>query len=196
MSSSIAAGKLPGIGQQCLELAGVIQQGHHPVADQAGRGVVTGDHELEQARKQLLRGQRVAFGGNQDADQVVGWVPALRIDQFAQIGHDAGRCLDGLRRRVAGPPGQQHLEPGVQARAVPCRDAQQFTDHPERQGEGISLDEVDNGARACGVEPVEEAVGDRPDGRLQRGDPSGHERPGYKPPQPGVVRWVDVEHVP
>ena len=56
-------GKLPGIGQQRLELAGVIQQGHHPVADQAGRGVVAGDHELEQARQQLLGGERVVFGG-------------------------------------------------------------------------------------------------------------------------------------
>ena len=43
-------GKLPGIGQQRLELAGVIQQGHHPVTDEAGRGVVAGDYELEQAR--------------------------------------------------------------------------------------------------------------------------------------------------
>ena len=48
-------GKLPGIGQQRLELAGVIKQGHHAVADKAGRGVVPGDHELEQARQQLLR---------------------------------------------------------------------------------------------------------------------------------------------
>ena len=47
-------GKLPGIGQQRLELAGVIKQGHHAVADQAGRGVVAGDDELEQARQQLL----------------------------------------------------------------------------------------------------------------------------------------------
>ena len=42
-------GKLPEIGQQRLELTRVIEQGYHPVADEAGRGVVPGDDELEQA---------------------------------------------------------------------------------------------------------------------------------------------------
>ena len=80
-------------------------------------------------------------------------------------------------RWLTGPPGQQHLEPGVQARAVGRGDTQQFADHPERQRVGISLDEVDGGARASGVQLVEEVAGDRPDGRLQRGDPGRHEGP-------------------
>ena len=118
-------GQPSGIGQQRLEPAGVIQQGHHPVADQAGRGVVAGHHELEQARQKLLGGEHIAFGGgDQDADQVVGRAVALGLDQLAQVGHDAVRCLHRRRRRVAGPPGQQHPEPGVQAWAVGSRDAQ------------------------------------------------------------------------
>ncbi len=134
-------GKPCGIGQQGLELAGVIQQGHHSVADQAGRGVVAGDDELEQARQELLGGERVAFGGgDQDADQVVGRALALGVDQRAQVGNDAVLCLHGLRRRIPGPPGQQHLEPGVQARAVGRGDAKQFTDHSERQRVTVSLD--------------------------------------------------------
>ena len=45
-------------------------------------------------------------------------------------------------------------------------------------------------------ELVEEAAGDRPDGRLECGDPGRHEGPGHQPPQPGVVGRVDIEHVP
>jgi hypothetical protein len=189
-------GKQPGIGQQRLELAGVIQQGHHSVPDEASRGVVAGHHELEQARQQLLGGECFVFGGNQDADQVVGWAVALGLDQLAQVGHDTVRCLHGLRRRVADPSGEQHPKPGVQEWAVGSRDAQQLADHLERQRVGVSLDEVDGGAGAGGVELVKEVAGDHADSRLQRGDPSRHEGPGHQPPQPGVVRRVDVEHVP
>ena len=105
-------------------------------------------------------------------------------------------CLDRLRRRLTGPSGQQHLEPGVQVRAVGLGDAQQLPDHPERQRIGVSLDEIDRGAGAGAVELIEEVVGDVPHGLLQRGDPGRHEGPGYQPPQPGVVGRVDVEHVP
>ena len=87
-------GKLPRIGQQRLELAGVVQQGHHPVADQAGRGVVAGDDELEQARQQLLGGERVAFGGGgQDADQVAGRTTPLGVE--ATMPSDASTASAG-----------------------------------------------------------------------------------------------------
>ncbi len=83
----------------------MIEQGYDSVSDQAGRGVVPGDHELEQGGQQLLRGERVVFGGDQDADQVVGRVAAFGVDQLAQVGDDAVRRLYRLRRGVTGPAG-------------------------------------------------------------------------------------------
>jgi len=84
----------------------------------------------------------------------------------------------------------------VQRRAVGWGDAQQLADHPERQRIGVSLDEIDDAIRAGVVQFVEEIVGDAPDSRFERADPGRHEGPGHQPAQPGVVRWVDVEHVP
>jgi hypothetical protein len=84
----------------------------------------------------------------------------------------------------------------VQARAVGFGDAQQLADHPERQGMGVPLDEIDGGAGTGGVQLIEKAAGDVPDGRLERGDPGRCKGPGHQPPQPGVVGRVDVEHVP
>ena len=84
----------------------------------------------------------------------------------------------------------------MQGRAVGWGDAQQLADHRERQRVGVSLDEVDGAIRAGLVQFVEEVAGDRPDGRLERGDPGRREGPGHQPPQSGVVGRVDVEHVP
>ena len=114
-------GKLPEIGQQRFELAGVIEEGYHAIADEAGRRVVAGDHKLEEARQDLLRGERIVLSGDEDADEIVARAIALGVNQIAQVGHDAVRGFHRLSRRVTGPPGEQHLEPRVQARAVGWR---------------------------------------------------------------------------
>ena len=88
MSSSTAAGSWLEIAQQGVELIRVVEQGHDAVADDAGRGVLAGDDELEQAGKQFLGGERVVADGDQHADQVVAWARPLGGDQFAQVSHD------------------------------------------------------------------------------------------------------------
>ena len=66
-------GDLVEVGDEGAELVGVVEQGHHAVADEAAGRVVAGDHELEQARQHLLAGELLALaGGDQHAHEVVG----------------------------------------------------------------------------------------------------------------------------
>jgi hypothetical protein len=44
------------VGDESIALLRVQQQGHRPVADQAGGGVVPGDHQLEDRGEHLLLG--------------------------------------------------------------------------------------------------------------------------------------------
>jgi hypothetical protein len=51
------------VGDECVALFRVQQQGDRSVADQAGRGVVPGDDELEDRGERLLLGQRAVLIG-------------------------------------------------------------------------------------------------------------------------------------
>jgi hypothetical protein len=62
--SSIACGTRAGSATSASRCSGVQQQGGCSVADQAGRGVVPGHHQLEDRGEHLLLGQRVALIGH------------------------------------------------------------------------------------------------------------------------------------
>ena len=61
---------------------------------------------------------------------------------------------------------------------------------------GEALHQVDNGARFCGGELVEELVDDAHDGGFERGDPRRGEGSGDELAQSAVILPVDGEHVP
>ena len=75
----MAAGQQARVPVQEVELVAVVEQGHHRVADQAARGVVAGDHELEQRRERLgLGGHAAVDGVDEDLDEVARRDPAWR----------------------------------------------------------------------------------------------------------------------
>ena len=190
-------GDAAGIVAQDAPLVRMVEQRDDAVADQARRGVVAGDDQLEEARQQLLLGQAVAVGtGEQDGDEVVAGPAALGLDQLAQVADDGVRGGHGGGRRSRRPTATAAC--GTSRPAAPGRrgDAEQLADDDERERAGEAVDEIDDRARARRRERVEQVVGEAHDRWLQRGDAGGQERRGDEGPQAGVVGRVDVEHVP
>jgi hypothetical protein len=185
------------VANQCLQLGRVVEQRDEPVADQARRGVVPCHEQLEQARQHLLAGETpVVCRGHQHADQVVGGLVPMVGDHPLEVPDDFGGCGDGLRRWCASPGLEQRAEPVVELGPIALGDAEQFTDHREREGVGVPRDEVDLQVVAGGGEPLEQVVRDAQDRGFECRDSARGERTCHDATQAGVVGRVDVEHVP
>jgi hypothetical protein len=80
----------------------VQQQGDRSIADQAGCGVVPGDHQLEDCREHLLLGQRAVLVGRayQVGDQILARCGALVSEELGQVPDDVRRSGHGLGRRL------------------------------------------------------------------------------------------------
>src|SRR5262249_31423704 len=87
-------GAAGGVGAQYCELGWMPQEADDPIADQAGRGVVAGDDQLEQRREQLLLRQAFVAVASRDqaADEIIRGSPLFDGDQRGQHGHDYIRC--------------------------------------------------------------------------------------------------------
>jgi hypothetical protein len=187
-----------GIGHEGVALLGVAQQGDGPVADQAGGGVVSGDDQLEDRGEQLLLRQcTVALRGDDEVGhEIHARLRALAVEQRGEVAGDAVRGRHGRGRRLRpGVRGEQVGEPAAQIGPVRLRDPEQLADHRERQREREARHQVDRLVRTAGRQRGEQVVHDRPDPGLQCGDSLRGERGHRQPPQPGVVRRVDGEHV-
>ena len=88
------------VGDEGVALFRMQQQGDRSVADQAGRGVVPGDHQLEDRREHLLLGQRAVLIGRayQVGDQILARCGTLASEELGQIPHDVRRSGHGLGR--------------------------------------------------------------------------------------------------
>jgi hypothetical protein len=91
---------------------------------------------------------------------------------------------------------EQSGELPTQRRPVLFGDAEQLTDDRERQRERERGHQVDLAIRAHGGDGIEEIVDDRVHPRPQPFDPANRERGRHQATQTGVIRRVDVEHVP
>jgi hypothetical protein len=123
-----------------------VQQRGEDVADQAGDGLLSGDHEQDQHAEQLLVAEAAApdvgvYEGGQQRIVLPGPAPA---DQRAEhLGHRPVR-RDGQRRLV----GHDRRRPHPYIRVQFPRHPQQFADDDQRQRHRQRLDKVD--LRAAG----------------------------------------------
>jgi len=90
------------VGDERVALFRVQQQGDRAVADQAGRRVVPGDHQLEDRGEHLLLGQRAALISRADqiGDQILARGRTLAREEIGQVLHDVRRSRHGLGRRL------------------------------------------------------------------------------------------------
>ena len=195
----MAVGILVGSARSSANSDRVAKQGDEAVADEAGGRVVSSDDQLKDRREQFLVVEALVSvaGADQTADQVVSRVLLLGLDECSQHAHNGVRRLFGRRvLRRSGGRDKQLGEPLTERGAVGRRHTEQLADDRERQREGEGPNKIDPAVGSLGGDVVEEVVRHRLHVSAQRLDPPRREGSRDEPPKPGVVGWVDGEHVP
>ncbi len=126
------------IRPQTRPRARVAEERDDAVADQAGRGVVPRDDQLEDGREQLFLVEPflAVTRRDQGAHQRVVGMPLLLLDHGPEHPHDRVRSLLGERVLLVGRRrGEQDAERTTELRSLTRREPEQLTDHGERQRE-------------------------------------------------------------
>jgi hypothetical protein len=159
-------------------------------------GLVAGVEEQDHGADELVLGELVAAVDHlgEGGDQVVGRpgppVPRQPAQVLGELGCRPGRDLARVRGRVDLVHAADLGRPGPQQRPVGLGHAQQVADHGHRQRLGQPGDQV---ASAGLGQPVDQPVDPAWTGR-GAARPSGGERLGHQPAQPGVVGRFAVQH--
>ena len=144
------------------------------------------------------RQRRVELGvrGDERAHEVVGRPLAAaprrrgRSSAGARRSRARGRCVARSGRSFW--TSSQSLPPAVELLEVVLRDAEELAQHAERQRPGEALDQL---RAPVALEAGDEVAGDRPDPRLELGDPARRERPRHEPADAVVQRRVELDDV-
>ena len=155
------------------------------IADQVGRGLVTGIEDEDAVLRQLGFGELAPFmlAGDQPRQQIllrIARIAAAILDQSFQIGgklaHRVVAELRLLRRQHRLERAEDRERPAAQRTAIGMRHAEQVADDLDRNGGGEILDQV---GAALSLHRVEQPVDQRdrapPPSRRSRGStaPSG-----------------------
>ncbi|MDP9609496.1 hypothetical protein JOF35_001773 [Streptomyces demainii] len=115
----------------------------------------------------------------------------LAVDQLGEVGADP-------LHRAGHPAARAPTVPDHRAGPVPevvlvlARHPEQIADRVDGEGEGELVDEV---RLPPLLEGVDEPIGEDLDPGSERGHPARGERLRHQPPQPGVVRGIDIEQM-
>ena len=160
------AGDQRRIVDQLPTLLRVVDEGQRAERDQVARRFVTRDQQEEGEIQQVFVGQLrpVDLGGGEHRQHVVARLGAPRGDQFLKV---AEQLTDGDERILfdlgIGVSGAR-VRPSAEPLPVVGRGAEQFGDHPRRQGRGELFGELVGGP---GADIIQDAVDDLADLRLE-----------------------------
>ena len=195
---------------QLLHLVRMLEEIDQAVTDRVSRRLVPGDHHQGKEVLELQVGERLAvgFGGQEHSDDVVGRVVSTLPRHLLGITKD----LESRRRSEREQPvllgvhlvddhrgvlrvgiGDHLISPCHQLLRVRLRHTEKPAEEPDRQ---LTCDLGHEVEPAEGEDTVEDIAGQDPEGTLIGRHHLGGESGLDQPPQPGVLRRVELHHGP